>query len=95
MNIPAASAFTSSPLRNRIRVELNVTVSEVWALVGDFARFPEYSFGLERVEAKLDESGACTEYICHFKPQEERGERIVHREIVRWYKPNRGWASIA
>jgi len=95
IEIPAASTFTSSPLRNQIRVELNAPVSAVWALIGDLTRFPEYSLGLERVEAKVDTGGLCTEYICHFKPPEEGGERIVHREIMRWYEPNRGWASIA
>ncbi len=95
MDIPAASAFTSSPLRNRIHVELSAPVSEVWTLIGNLARFPEYSFGIERVEAQVDSSGACTEYVCHFKPREEGGEIIVHRERIRWYEPNRGWASIA
>lgn len=46
--VPSASDFTSSPLRNRIRVELEAPVSTVWELVGDLSRFPEYSVGLER-----------------------------------------------
>ena len=32
--VPAASDFTSSPLRNRIRLELEAPVSEVWELIG-------------------------------------------------------------
>jgi hypothetical protein len=95
MNIPVASTFTSSPLRNRIRVELKAPVSDVWALIGTLNRFPEYSFGLEQVESKEDSSGTCTEYVCYFKPQEQGGERIVHRELMRWYEPNLGFASIA
>jgi hypothetical protein len=95
MNVPAASTFTSSPLRNRIRVELKAPGSDVWALIGNLNRFPEYSFGLEKVEAKEDSSGKCTEYLCHFKPQEDGGERILHRELIRWYEPNLGFASIA
>lgn len=93
--VPAASAFAASPLRNLMRVELNAPASEVWALVGNLARFPEYSFGLEKVEAKLDSSGKCAEYVCYFKPLEPGGESIAHRETVRWYEPNRGWASVA
>lgn len=68
-------------------------ISEVWALLGNLARFPEYSSGLERVEAKNDSRGTLTEYVCHFKPREEGGESIAHRELIRWYEPNRGYAS--
>lgn len=91
--VPPVRSFTSAPLRNRIRVELEAPVSEVWALIGDLTRFPEFSSGLERVEAKRSSSGALTEHVCHFKPREEGGEGISHREIVRWYEPNRGYAS--
>ena len=94
-NLPDANTFTSSPLRNRIRVALKTPVSEVWALIGNLAGFPDYSFGLERVEAKVDSSGVCTGYVCHFKPQDQSGEGIVHTEHIVWYEPNRGWASIA
>jgi len=74
-------------LRNRLRVELKAPATEVWALIGDFSRYPEYSLGLERVEAKLDRNGAPAEYLCHFKGG------ALHREIIRWYEPNRGYAS--
>jgi hypothetical protein len=94
-NVPVVSTFTSSPLRNQIRVEFKAPLSEVWALLGNLARYPEYSSGLEKVEAKVDSSGACTEYVCHFKPPEEGGERVLHREIIRWYEPNCGYASSA
>ncbi len=92
-NAPSASELTSSPLRNCIRVELSAPISEVWALISDLARFPEYSSGLERVDAKVDSSGRCTEYVCHFKPPEADGVRIVSREVIRWWEPNRGYAS--
>lgn len=52
-----------------------------------------YSSGLERVEARKDASGALEEYVCHFKPREKGGQGIVHREIIRWYEPNRSYAS--
>jgi hypothetical protein len=47
-------------------MELDAPVSEVWKLMGDLSRFPEYSAGLERVEAKTDENGRCIEYTCYF-----------------------------
>jgi hypothetical protein len=65
----------------------------VWTLLGDPARLPEYSAGLERVEATLDSTGRCTAFVCHFKPLEAGGERIVSRDVVRWYEPLRGYAS--
>jgi hypothetical protein len=92
--VPSAREFTSSPLRNRIRVELESPVSEVWELLGDLSRFPEYSEGLERVEAKQDEDGRCTEYTCYFKPFEEGAEGAVSRDVMKWYEPNRGYLSV-
>ena len=91
---PSASDFTSSPLRNRIRVELDAPASDVWELVGDLSRFPEYSAGLERVDAVLDEDGSCVEYTCYFKPFEEGAEGAVSRDVMKWYEPNRGFLSV-
>jgi Polyketide cyclase / dehydrase and lipid transport len=91
---PSVSEFTSSPLRNRLRVELDAPVSEVWELMGDLSRYPEYSVGLERVEAKTDEDGRCIEYTCYFKPLEEGAEGAVSRDVMRWYEPNRGYLSV-
>jgi hypothetical protein len=88
---PSASEFTSSPLRNRTRVELDAPISEVWELLGDLSRFPEYSAGLERVDAKVDEDGRCVEYTCYFKPLEEGA---VSRDVMKWYEPNRGYLSV-
>ena len=92
--VPSASEFTSSPLRNRIRVDLDAPVSEVWGLMGDLSRFPEYSVGLERVDAVLDEDGRCVEYTCYFKPFEEGSEGAVSRDVMKWYEPNRGYLSV-
>jgi hypothetical protein len=91
---PRPQQFTSSPLRNRIRIELSAHPSDVWALVGDLSRYPEYSLGLDKVEAMLDPDGACTEYVCVFKPQVEGGETIQHRETMRWYAAESGYASM-
>jgi Polyketide cyclase / dehydrase and lipid transport len=85
----------SSPLRNRIRLDLDASPSDVWALVGDLARFPEYSAGLERVDATVDEAGNCTDYLCRFRPPVEGEQPILHRELMRWIEPGRGWASVA
>jgi hypothetical protein len=92
--VPSAREFTSSPLRNRIRVELEAPVSEVWELLGDLSRFPEYSEGLERVEAVQDDAGRCLEYTCYFKPLEEGAEGAVSRDVMKWYEPNRGYLSV-
>jgi hypothetical protein len=91
---PSAAEFTSSPLRNRIRFELDAPVSEVWELMGDLSRFPEYSVGLERVEAVVDEDGRCVEYTCFFKPFEEGAEGAVSHDVMKWYEPNRGYLSV-
>jgi uncharacterized protein YndB with AHSA1/START domain len=92
--VPSASEFTSIPLRNRLRLELDAPVSEVWELMGDLSRFPEYSAGLERVDAKLDADGRCVEYTCYFKPVEEAADGAVSRDVMKWYEPKRGYLSV-
>ncbi len=91
---PSPASFTSAPLRNRVRIELAAPPAEVWALVGNLERYPEYSAGLARVDVRRDASGKLTEYVCHFRPQQDAGEGVSHREIMRWYEPNRGYASM-
>jgi hypothetical protein len=93
--VPAASTFTSAPLRNRLRVQLNQPPDVVWSLVGDPSRMPEYSAGLERVDSRTDPGGACTEYTCHFRPRTAGEEGIVDRNVVRWYERHIGYASSA
>lgn len=92
--VPFPGDFTSSPLRNRIRLDLEAPVPEVWELVGDLSRFPEYSSGLERVEAVVDGEGRCLEYTCYFKPFEEGAEGAVSRDVMKWYEPGRGYLSV-
>jgi hypothetical protein len=84
--MPDIRSWTSSPIRNRVRVELRAPVNETWKLVGDLARFPEYSSGLERVEAMKNAEGVPTQYVCHFKPLQEGAAGIEHREFVRWVR---------
>lgn len=92
--VPSASEFTSTPLRNRLRLELDSPVSEVWELMGDLSRFPEYSAGLERVDVKEDDDGRCVEYTCYFEPAEEGAEGAVSRDVMKWYEANRGYLSV-
>ena len=93
--VPAATTFTSAPLRNRLRIQLNQPVEAVWPLIGDLSRLPEYSAGLERVESKTNANGACTEFTCHFRPRAAGDVGIVDRNVVRWYEQNVGYASSA
>jgi uncharacterized protein (TIGR02246 family) len=94
-HLPNIPALSGAPLRNRIRLELNAPPAAVWALIGDFKRFPEYSAGLERVEPVLGSDGRCSAYVCYFKPMAEGEPGLVHREIVRWYDDGFGYASQA
>jgi Polyketide cyclase / dehydrase and lipid transport len=94
-NVPVADTFTSAPLRNRLRVQLNQPVEVVWSLVGDLNRLPEYSAGIDRVESTTDSHGACTEYTCYFKPRAAGDVGVVDRNVVRWYERNVGYASSA
>lgn len=93
-NQESKNSFITSPLRNRIQLQLSRPVSEVWALVGDPGKMPEYSSGLQAVETKKDRDGSCTEYTCHFKPLEQGQSGIIHRSKINWYEQNKGWASI-
>ncbi len=93
--VPSASDFVSSPLRNSITLELNATAPKVWALLGKLERMPEYSSGLKKVEAKYDDANYCKEFTCTFLPMEEGMPETTHSEIIKWYEPNVGLASIA
>ncbi|MGX1930049.1 SRPBCC family protein [Flagellimonas sp. 2504JD4-2] len=95
IQFPSASDFVSSPLRNSITLELNATASEVWALVGRLERMPEYSSGLKKVDAQYDTFDQCLGFTCTFLPMEAGMPETTHAEIMKWYKPNVGLASIA
>ena len=94
-DIPSADEFVKSPLRNSITLELNASVSEVWALIGKLERMPEYSAGLRKVDAEYDNSNKCTRFTCHFFPMEEGGPEMEHSEPIKWYERNVGFASVA
>lgn len=89
--VPSATTFTSAPLRYRLRVELAAPVPEVWALVGDHERLPEYSEGIERVVVV---DGRATR-VCHFRPRDGAAAGIVLREIIRWESPQVGYSTSA
>ncbi len=93
LHTPTVIAWTSAPLRNRIRVALGAPVRDVWGLLGDLPRFPEYSAGLEQVDAIPGPDGRCAEYVCHFKPAAPGEPGIVERNTMRWFEPDRGYAS--
>jgi hypothetical protein len=90
-DVPNPTAFTSAPLRHRLCVELNAPVPEVWALVGDHARLPEYSEGIERVVLTKDRGAR----VCHFRPRDGAPDGIVLREHIRWEAPNVGYSTSA
>lgn len=94
VKVPTADKFVTSPLRNRIKLELNAPVSDVWPLVGDPGRMPEYSAGLQKVETQKDASGKFTGFTCYFKPVEEGQQGITHHIKMVWYEQGTGWASL-
>lgn len=87
---PSAAAFTSAPLRHRLRVELRAPAREIWALVGDHTRLPEYSAGLERVELTARREAR----VCRFRPR-DGAEGTSLREVIRWEAPGVGYATSA
>lgn len=87
---PGAATFTSAPLRHRLRVELHAPAREVWALVGDHTRLPEYSAGLERVELTARREAR----VCRFRPR-DGAEGASLREVIRWEAAGIGYATSA
>jgi len=92
--LPTADKWVSSPTRNRLILELDKPVSEVWDLVGSPGKMNEYSTGLEKVDTRSSPDGKCTEYTCYFRPMAEGMPGIVHRSEIKWFEKNEGWASM-
>lgn len=92
--LPPPEKFVKSQLRNSITLELNAHASEVWKTVGDPAKMPEYSRGLEKVEIKRNEKGQPESYMCVFKKTEPGAEQIKHTAKIVWCNENQGWASV-
>jgi hypothetical protein len=92
--VPNAEAFTSAPLRHRIRVELNASVPDVWALVGQHARLPEYSAGITAVSVE-QASATSRVRVCQFRSPDGSGVGPTLREQIRWEQANVGYATSA
>jgi len=92
-SIPDVTSLTPAPVRNRLRAVLHAPVPDVWEVVGDLSRMPEYSSGLERVDVTPDTLKAPREFVCHFKPVDGKGVGGAHRNRVLWHAENGGWAS--
>lgn len=89
-HVPSAASLTSAPLRHRLRVELHAPVAEVWAVVGDHTRLPEYSAGLERVELTPRREAR----VCRFRAR-DGAEAMSLREVIRWEATGIGYATSA
>lgn len=92
MELPTTQKWVKSPVRNRLVLELDSPVEEVWALVGDPSNMSKYSGGLDSVISKM-ENGKCVQYTCYFKPTKETESGYVHTEEMLWHEENKGWAS--
>ena len=90
--LPTTDKWVKSPVRNRLVIELNKSISEVWALVGDPANMPKFSAGLDSVTTKT-KNGKCTQYTCYFKPAKEGEPVYIHTDNMLWQEENKGWAS--
>ena len=90
-HVPRAATLTTAPLRHRLRLELDAPVPEVWSVVGDHRRLPEYSAGIERVDVTPDGKAR----ICHFRSQDGATPGIVLRELIRWEEPGVGYSTSA
>jgi hypothetical protein len=90
IKLPDPAVYTTAPLRNRISVELAAPAAEVWELVGDHRRLPEYSAGIESVDVAAD--GAAR--TCRFRATDETPS-IDLTERIRWYVPQVGYCASA
>ncbi|MDX5436407.1 MAG: SRPBCC family protein [Pontibacter sp.] len=91
---PSASTWVTSPLRNRIKLQLDAPIAEVWHLVGHPSRMPEFSSGLQKVETRQNSAGKDTGYTCYFAPETPNGSVIEHHAALVWQEPRAGWASV-
>lgn len=90
--LPTTGKWVKSPVRNRLVVEFEKPISEVWELAGDPANMPKFSAGLDSVTTRTV-NGKCTQYTCYFKPARKGEQGYVHTENMLWQEKNRGWAS--
>src|SRR4051794_8052605 len=91
---PRAKDLTSAPLRHRLRLQLDAAVSDVWALVGQHTRMPEYSAGIASVAIE-DAPGGGRTRVCQFRSPDGAGLGPALRERIRWEAANVGYATSA
>lgn len=91
--VPNAKTFTAAPLRNRLHLELEAPVPDVWALVGAHVRMPEYSAGIASVEIVKGPDGGRVR-VCHFRGP-DGGEGPALRERIVWESDGVGYAASA
>lgn len=91
-SIPNAKDYTPAPLRHRLRLELQAPVSDVWALVGQHVRMPEYSAGISSVEIEQASDGSRAR-VCQFRSPGGSGTGPRLRERIRWEAANVGYAT--
>jgi hypothetical protein len=82
--------YSAAPLRNRIVIQLAAPVDEVWDLIGDHRRMPEYSAGIECVDVTAD--GELR--TCRFRATDQTPS-IDLTERIRWYIPQVGYCASA
>jgi hypothetical protein len=92
--VPTPTSITSAPLRHRIRLQLNASVPEVWALVGRHERLPEYSAGIASVEVETA-GGKPRVRICQFRAPDGKGLGPQLRDVILWEGANLGYATTA
>jgi hypothetical protein len=91
---PNTKDFISAPLRHRLRLELSASVPDVWALIGQHVRMPEYSAGISSVELKEAPDGSRTR-VCQFRSPDGPAPGPTLRERIRWEAANIGYATSA
>lgn len=89
---PNPATFTPAPVRHRLRVELDAPVPDVWALVGDHTRMPEYTAGIWSVVLERSPSSPGAR-ICRFRGPDGSENGLALRELIRWEVPQVGYAS--
>jgi len=88
--LPEPSVYTTAPLRNHIQVHLTAPMDDVWELVGDHRRLPEYSGGIETVTVAPDGSTR----TCRFRATEET-PAVDLTEQIHWEIPRLGYSTSA
>ena len=93
MGFPTADKWVKSPLRNRLELELNAPINEVWEFAGDPGKILTCISGLNKVEIKTDALGTYTGYTCFYYSSGDSIEATVQAKML-WHQAHKGWASL-